>query len=365
MSKAIDDAYDFDESVLPTYIDAERLLNKLKADAPAEVECSEEACNLLLHYDKDKDGVLSKDEVIASVMDFYTGKISKEAILYVIMCYFNGSIEKTCPGCYKTEEEEPKCCDEVCFSELVKCYEEDNYKKAWGWTASTGQSGHWKYNPPAPWEYDPDYKDERDRKLGSHGGCPNCIMTLVHLRKSKEEEEIVPPEYIEVSRSRDADIPINWGSPLDGYVPIPYTESVTVKNPFYRNKITGELFGEFAGFFDGRGYEGMYVIAEWQATSCEKKTVPLEKGYIGKVEYDLCKKGFAHLILTEWPDVEEEGPDDSDMCTINIPTPGYLIDGAKTPVTLKCEAPLVPTGYVDDFIYECTKTISMRVRIRD
>ena len=27
------------------------------------------------------------------------------------------------------------CCDDVCFSELVRCYEEGGYKKAHGWTA--------------------------------------------------------------------------------------------------------------------------------------------------------------------------------------------------------------------------------------
>jgi len=75
-----------------------------------------------------------------------------------------------------------KCCDEVCFTELVRCYEEGGYKKAWGWTASTGRSGPFPYHPPSPWEYDPDYEDEHG-PLGSHGGCPYCIMTLVHLRK--------------------------------------------------------------------------------------------------------------------------------------------------------------------------------------
>ncbi|MCW3140640.1 MAG: hypothetical protein N2V72_00450 [Methanophagales archaeon] len=76
----------------------------------------------------------------------------------------------------------PKCCDEVCFTELVKCYEEGGYKKAWGWTASTGQKGPFPYHPPSPWGYDPDYEDEYG-PFGSHGGCPGCIMTLVHLRK--------------------------------------------------------------------------------------------------------------------------------------------------------------------------------------
>lgn len=74
------------------------------------------------------------------------------------------------------------CCDEICFSELVKCYEEGGYKKAWGWLTSTGQGGAWPYTPPSPWEYDPNYSDESG-PIGSHGGCSYCIMTLVYLRK--------------------------------------------------------------------------------------------------------------------------------------------------------------------------------------
>ena len=73
-------------------------------------------------------------------------------------------------------------CDDVSFSELVRCYEEGGYKKAHGWTASTGQSAPWNYNPPSPWEYDPSFSDECGA-MGSHSGCPNCIMTLVHLMK--------------------------------------------------------------------------------------------------------------------------------------------------------------------------------------
>jgi len=73
-------------------------------------------------------------------------------------------------------------CENVGFSELVACFEEGGYKKAWGWTASTGQIGPYLYTPPEPWEYDPLYPDESG-PIGSHGGCPDCIMTLVHLRR--------------------------------------------------------------------------------------------------------------------------------------------------------------------------------------
>lgn len=80
-----------------------------------------------------------------------------------------------------------ECCDEVCFTELVKCYTENGYKKAWGWTVSTGQTGSYPYTPPSPYEYDHDYEDETDTRLGTHGGCPSCIMTLIHLRKLYEK----------------------------------------------------------------------------------------------------------------------------------------------------------------------------------
>ena len=75
------------------------------------------------------------------------------------------------------------CCSDVCFTEMEYCYREGDYLKAHGWTESTGQSGMFPYTPPAGWEYDPAFEDIRDPILGSHGGCPNCTMTLVHLQK--------------------------------------------------------------------------------------------------------------------------------------------------------------------------------------
>ena len=78
------------------------------------------------------------------------------------------------------------------FTELVECKKEGGYLKASGWSTSTGRSGAWKISPPAGWEFDPDRPDERHPKLGVHGGCPGCIMTLVHYRKKLEPE--VEPE---------------------------------------------------------------------------------------------------------------------------------------------------------------------------
>lgn len=81
-----------------------------------------------------------------------------------------------------------RCCNGVCFSELVECYREDGYLKAHGWTTSTGQSDPWRYTVPSGWEFDPAFEDITG-EVGSHGGCSSCIMTLVHLRKLSAEPE--------------------------------------------------------------------------------------------------------------------------------------------------------------------------------
>lgn len=82
------------------------------------------------------------------------------------------------------------------FTELVECKKEGGYLKASGWSMSTGRSGAWKISPPTGWEFDPDRPDERHPKLGVHGGCPNCIMTLVHYRK-KLEPEVESPVIVQ------------------------------------------------------------------------------------------------------------------------------------------------------------------------
>lgn len=74
-------------------------------------------------------------------------------------------------------------CTEGLFTEQVACYYADGYIKAHGWTRNTGDTVSYKYTPPAPWEYDPEFSDEWGTTLGGHGGCSYCIMTLVHLRK--------------------------------------------------------------------------------------------------------------------------------------------------------------------------------------
>lgn len=71
------------------------------------------------------------------------------------------------------------------FTETVK----DDGIQAWGWTQSSGQGGSFPYRPPSDYMYDPAYPDT-GAGLGTHGGCPNCIMTLVHLKKISA---IIPP----------------------------------------------------------------------------------------------------------------------------------------------------------------------------
>ena len=66
------------------------------------------------------------------------------------------------------------------FTETVKCEMDGEYKIAQGWTQSTGQSGYFIYHPPNGWEYDTIYSDIGG-PIGSHGGCSDCLMTLVHL----------------------------------------------------------------------------------------------------------------------------------------------------------------------------------------
>ena len=79
-------------------------------------------------------------------------------------------------------------CKDVHFTEQVMCYRDGDYLKAHGWTESTGQTREFPYTPPDGWEYDPAFEDIYG-SIGSHGGCTNCFMTLVHLRKLYDETE--------------------------------------------------------------------------------------------------------------------------------------------------------------------------------
>lgn len=81
---------------------------------------------------------------------------------------------------------------EFSFSETINTGEDDKYYLAWGWTESTGQSGTFKISAPSGWEYDPRYPDERPTDMNKHGGCPYCIMTLVHFRKLKPSLPTIP-----------------------------------------------------------------------------------------------------------------------------------------------------------------------------
>jgi len=56
---------------------------------------------LLLYYDKDKDGVISDDELTDAYNDWVDGKITEAEFNYVgYEGYLAGSINNLCPGCY-------------------------------------------------------------------------------------------------------------------------------------------------------------------------------------------------------------------------------------------------------------------------
>lgn len=78
------------------------------------------------------------------------------------------------------------------FTETVLYEVDGEYMIAQGWTQSTGQVGRFKYNPPEGWEFDKRYTDIRGA-IGSHGGCHDCLMTLVHLI-SIDTIYVPPPE---------------------------------------------------------------------------------------------------------------------------------------------------------------------------
>lgn len=59
------------------------------------------------------------------------------------------------------------------FSELTLA---EKYRMR-GWTASFGCNVlPYPYTAPSGWMCDPSYPEVRDPFLGSHGGCPNCVM---------------------------------------------------------------------------------------------------------------------------------------------------------------------------------------------
>ena len=91
------------------------------------------------------------------------------------------------------------------FTETVLCEVDGEYKIAHGWTQSTGQTGRYHYKPEQGWKFDPRYSDIRGL-IGSHEGCHDCIMTLVHLI-TIDPVYIPPPPYEE-----------------PGYEDIPYEE---------------------------------------------------------------------------------------------------------------------------------------------
>ena len=72
-------------------------------------------CELLLYYDKDRDGKLSMDEVYdapdSAKNDKDAGLITREEFAFVADAYFAGTIDKKCEGC---GTEETITCDGQC-----------------------------------------------------------------------------------------------------------------------------------------------------------------------------------------------------------------------------------------------------------
>ena len=77
----------------------------------------------------------------------------------------------------------PTECSGLGFTEVVRCEQVGEYFYAVGWTMSLGIGAEaYPYVMPLYWEADPNEVDVRGG-IGSHGGCPSCAMTLVHIRR--------------------------------------------------------------------------------------------------------------------------------------------------------------------------------------
>ena len=86
----------------------------------------------------------------------------------------------------------PTTCKDLGFTEIVRCERVGDYFYAAGWTASKGiGAAAYPYSIPFYWEADPSNGNVYG-PLGSHGVCPNCAATLVHIRR--HVGDVPPPE---------------------------------------------------------------------------------------------------------------------------------------------------------------------------
>lgn len=67
-------------------------------DAPTSHFSS--GCELLLHYDVDKDGLINLSELTQSHSDYESGIITEEEFDFVSDAYINGGINVICPDCF-------------------------------------------------------------------------------------------------------------------------------------------------------------------------------------------------------------------------------------------------------------------------
>ena len=72
----------------------------ITCDAPTPNFSS--GCELLLHYDKNYDGLISLSELNQSYTDFESGVITEEEFDFVSDAYINGGINVVCPSCFLT-----------------------------------------------------------------------------------------------------------------------------------------------------------------------------------------------------------------------------------------------------------------------
>jgi len=77
-----------------------------KVPPPEEVTCDEptehfnSGCDLLLHYDTNRDGIIDYDEAVNAIQDYYDDKITKAEVDFVVAARDAGSINAICPDCF-------------------------------------------------------------------------------------------------------------------------------------------------------------------------------------------------------------------------------------------------------------------------
>jgi len=91
---------------IPSLIIIGETLLELTCDNPTPSFTS--GCELLLHYDKDKDGKIESPELSGNaIKDWNEKKISTREVYFVAEAWAKDSINAVCPGCYTTPTPTP------------------------------------------------------------------------------------------------------------------------------------------------------------------------------------------------------------------------------------------------------------------